>query len=223
MSEGLFGTQGAPYASFKGMGTHYEGKIVNTGQVHSRKYVPASQRAAGKQGDLEYWPDGKPKMTAIITVQTGLRDATIEGDDGERSIWISGKSMTDAVKAAVKQAGCSRRGIEIGGYFSITFTHETPPEEEGLNPTKHYAVEYRPPVQGAQDEINIVAPASTPAAVPQAAQQAYAGGNVAAQPSPAQAAQVASVASSNGMDLSALSPEARAAVEAMMAAQGGQQ
>jgi hypothetical protein len=67
---GLFGSTSAPYGNFKGLGTHYEGTVISVGQVQSRKYVPANQRAAGKQGELEFWPDGQKKMTAIITIQT---------------------------------------------------------------------------------------------------------------------------------------------------------
>lgn len=219
MSEALFQQQGAPYADFRAQGTHYEGPIIRTGQVQSRKFVPPHQRAAGKQGELEFWPDGKPKMTAIITIQTTLRDPSIEGDDGQRSLWIKGKSMTDSVKDAIKRAGAARRGMEVGGWLSMTFTHETEPEFDGGSPTKHYKVEYMPPEESPQDNINIVGQANTSTQVAQPVQQPVAAGNggsgTYAQPQAAPA--------QTTMDLSALSPEARAAVEAMLAQQGAQQ
>lgn len=179
MTDALFQSQSAPYADFKAPGQHYEGTVVGTGQVQSRKFVPPNQRAAGKQGDLEFWPDGKPKMTAIITLQTTLRDPNIPGDDGQRSLWIKGKSMTNSVKDAIRQAGAARSGIVVGGYLAMTYTHSDPePEFEGGTPTKHYAVEYRQPAPGAQppqDNINIVGGAPAPAQGYQAPQQAYSG------------------------------------------------
>jgi hypothetical protein len=211
MTDSLFGRQGAPYGNFKGQGTHYEGRIVRLSQIQSRKFVPPNQRAAGKQGELEFWPDGKPKMTAIVTIQTDQRDPSVADDDGQRSLWIKGKSMTDSVKDAIRDAGASRRGLEVGGYFSMTFTHETAPEFEGGSPTKHYAVAYTPPdASQAPQDAPLVA-AGTPVAdqPPQAPQQAPAG-----QAGPA--AQ---------FDVSNLTPQARAALEAMLAQQqgGGQQ
>jgi hypothetical protein len=182
MTESLFGRQGAPYGSFKGQGTHYEGRIVRLSQIQSRKFVPPNQRAAGKQGELEFWPDGK--------------------------------SMTDSVKDAIRDAGASRRGLEVGGYFSMTFTHETAPEFEGGSPTKHYAVAYTPPdASQAPQDAPLVA-AGTPVAdqPPQAPQQAPAGQNV-------------PLGGPAGFDVTNLTPQARAALEAMLAQQqgGGQQ
>jgi hypothetical protein len=269
MSDALFQSNSSPYGNFKSPGTNYQGTIMTTGQVHSRKFVPPNQRAAGKQGDLEYWPDGRPKMTAIITVQTNLRDPEVEGDDGQRSLWIKGKSMTNAVKGAIRAAGASKRGLEVGGWFSMTFTHETEPEFEGGSPTKHYEVQYivpennphRAQAQKGDPWANVqppddflVAPGTPvvqpPSAAPQrpsdpwatpAPQPQFGGPQGGAQgvPAPAyaqvQPPQVAQVvqpqapapAAPNplaGLDVNSMSPEARAALEAMLAQQqGGQQ
>lgn len=225
MSEALFAKQGAPYANFKGQGTHYEGTIVRLGQIQSRKYVPEKLRKQGVQGELEHWPDGKPKMTAIITIQTDQRDPEIQGDDGQRSLWIKGKSMTNAVQEAIAAAGASRRGVEVGGYFSMTFTHTTPPEFEDASPTKHYAVEYVLPENNSKrvdadpwaaaspPEGFIVAPGTPVAEEPsQAPQQAPVAGNG------------PSSVDLSGFDVSNMTPAAREALKAMIAAQsGGQQ
>jgi hypothetical protein len=225
---GLFGSTSAPYGNFKGLGTHYEGTVISVGQVQSRKYVPANQRAAGKQGELEFWPDGQKKMTAIITIQTDQRDPSIEGDDGARSIWVKGKSMTDAVKAAVSAAGARREGIVPGGYFSITFTHETPPEFDDASPTKHYAVEYRKPAQSASDEINIVGGAQAPATTPQAPQGGPAGsyapsarGSAPVDAAPVPVSAAAATPAFDPSQLAGMTPEAMAALQAMLAQQQG--
>ncbi len=205
MTDALFQQQGAPYFPFKSTGDHVEGPVVNIGQVQSKKFKPPN--ATGPD-ELETWPDGKPKMTAIITVQTDMRDPEIEGDDGQRSVWIKGKSMTDATKAAVKRSGAARRGIEVGGWFSMTFTHETP-NDWGGNPTKHYDVEYRPPLESAQESVNLVAPSAPTVQAPAGAQ----GGS--------QGASDASVAVAvPGLDLTSLNPEA---LEMLKRLTGGQQ
>lgn len=208
---GLFGSEGAPYANFPSPGTNYQGIVTRIGQQQGREFVPPSQRANGKQGALQFWPDGRPKMVAIITVQTDLRDPSIPGDNGERSIWIDGKSKTDSVKAAVRSAGAQREGILPGGWFSMTFTHTTPAEFEGGSPQKHYDVEYRPAQGSSTDGI--------------------VGGDTQVSPKPSQAPQQAVVAPATGagtsndanvvvlngnpIDLSTLSAEAAAAVKAL--------
>lgn len=153
MSEtGLFANESAPYAPFKTVGTTYEGTVVRTGKTQQRKFVPPGQRAAGVQGDLETWPDGRPKWVYIVTLQTDLRDPEIPGDDGMRSVWIAGKQMEDAVKKAVKESGASRDGIKPGGHFAMTFDHTTPNDWTDT-PTKHYTATYRPPAPGANTQI----------------------------------------------------------------------
>ena len=265
MTDALFQSQGAPYGNFKTPGVNYQGTIVAVGQVQSRKFNPKP----GEQGELEFWPDGKPKMTAIITIQTNLRDQTIEGDDGQRSIWVKGKSMTDSVKAALRKSGAARRGMEVGGWFSMTFTHETP-NDWGGNPTKHYDVEYVLPENNPQRHqavsdpwanveppSDFLVPPNAPVyGGPQQAPQPYAqqvpqgqpfgypqqqapqpyaqpapppyqapAPQVpAAAPQPPAAAPAAPAGSPAGFDTSGLSEEAKAAVQAMLAAQaGGQQ
>lgn len=189
MTEGLFGSTSSPYFPFKSPGDHVEGEVIGIGQVQSRTFNPKGQ------GDLEFWPDGKPKMTAIITVATDMRDPSIEADDGSRSIWVKGKSMTDAVKAAVRAAGAAREGIVVGGHFSMTFTHETA-NDWGGNPTKHYEVVYKRPSDS--ESTTIVAGVTEQA------------------PAPAQPAQANPLA---GMDLDSLPAEAKAALQAMLAGQ----
>jgi hypothetical protein len=232
---GLFATQGAPYAPFLHPGDVYQGVVTNIGQVQGKKFKPKGYTGPD---ELEVWPDGKPKMVAIVTVQTNLRDPEIPEDDGQRSIWIKGKSMNDTVRAAIKAAGASKVGIQIGGWFSMAFTHETP-NDPGMNPTKHYMVEYRPPtpealaanadpwstqalvqdVQAARQAPQAVQPsnminnapqATTPAPTPQAVQQPVAASQGTSEPE-------------MFPGFSQLPPDAQAKIKAMAAAQQGGQ
>lgn len=100
--------------------------------------------------ELEFWPDGKPKMQIVVKLQTDV----IEGDDdtGVRSLWLKGESQK-AVVTAIRQAGA--QGLERGGYLTITYyaAKENPPEpgKKKRYPTKLYRAQYtRPQGQGNQ-------------------------------------------------------------------------
>lgn len=156
---GLFANESAaPYAPFKTVGTEYSGIIVRASKLQATAYVPKAQRDAGKKGELLWFEEptatspGRPKWVVIITLQTDLRDPSIDDDDGQRSLWIKGKQMETAVKKALKEAGASAAGIKPGGWFRMKFTHETPTDGENVSATKHYEVTYRPPVAGANTD-----------------------------------------------------------------------
>jgi hypothetical protein len=217
MTDSLFGTQGAPYGNFKSPGTNYQGTIVRLSQVQSRKFVPEHLRKQGKQGELEFWPDMKPKMTAIVTIQTTLRDPSVQGDDGQRSVWIKGKHMTDAVKEGIRNGGAARRGLEVGGWFSMTYTHSDPePEFEGGTPAKNYEVEYRTPENNGAEGARAASQAAqdAPLVAPGTPVAGGTYGNAQAAPDDLDAR-----LSAAGFDVSSMTPQAKAALEAMLAAQ----
>jgi hypothetical protein len=156
---GLFADETAvPYAPFKTVGTEYSGIIVRASKRQATAYLPKAQREAGKKGDLLWWDPptatspGKPKWVVIITLQTDLRDPSIDDDDGRRSLWIRGKQMETAVKKALKEAGAAKEGIVEGGWLRMKFTHETPTDGEDVSPTKQYEATYRPPAPGANTD-----------------------------------------------------------------------
>lgn len=114
--------------------------------------------------ELDFWPDGNPKMTVV----TGVIDkATGEA----KSLWAPKPSSMFAAIVAAQQASGAQ--IAVGGTLVVTFTHEVPVEgKPHLNPAKQYQVTYTPPnpfagaPAFAQPEAGAVAP------VQQAAQAA---------------------------------------------------
>lgn len=174
---------GIPSAKFDSVGVSVGGTITD---------IAASQQTDFTTGEPKTWPNGEPMMQVVVSVATEIRDPQITDDDGVRKIYVKGKSLTAAVRDAVRRAGA--KGLENGGTLTVTYTGDGPQERRGINPPKLYAASY-----------------TKPTAV--AANAALMGGGDAA---PAPAARVSSPA---GFDTENLSPEARAAVEAMLAAQ----
>jgi hypothetical protein len=133
--EARFGSgSGAPSFKFGDTpGTTVSGIITHTDAIQSRKYGT---------NELEFWPSGDRKMIAILTVATDLRDPAIEDDDGQRAVWIRGKAMNEAVKAATRDAGA--KGVDVGGQLFIRFTG-LGKAEKGAQPPKLYEAGYRKP------------------------------------------------------------------------------
>ena len=87
-----------------------------------------------ESGDPATWPDGNPKMCAVIQVML----------DGERqSVWDQKPSaLFTAIGEAQQDAG---QRIAPGGTLTITLTGTKPNSKNTkLNDQKLYAVEYRP-------------------------------------------------------------------------------
>lgn len=80
--------------------------------------VEPEQERVYRSTDLAYWPDGKPRMRAVVTLQTTL--ATDENDDGQRLVPIPlyGKHR-ERLAAAVKEAGLT--DLEPGMSFGATW------------------------------------------------------------------------------------------------------
>lgn len=105
------------------------------------------------------WANGDPKMQLEVTLQTTLRDASIEDDDGQRRVFIKGKGLTDATREAVLKVG--GKGLEIGGTLTVTYSHDTKPTGGG-NAYREYKVVYQRP--DASAAFLGTEPAATPAA-----------------------------------------------------------
>ena len=120
----------APSLSFKGMpiGTTYVGRVLGpVTLVQSRDF---------ESGEPATWPDGNPKMAAVVRLD-------VNGET--RSVWAAKPSaMFAALVAAQKQAG---QRIGEGGTLHVRYTGEIP---NGKNPRLHaakqYACKYEPPV-----------------------------------------------------------------------------
>jgi hypothetical protein len=114
------------------------------------------------------WPDGRPMMQLVVTLQTDLRNDA--DDDGLRRIYVKGKSMTGAVRDAVRKAGA--KGLEVGGRLQVVYVGDGEVKKRGFNPPKLYLAQYaRPTTQEANAFLGLTPPA------PQQAPSPIAGGN----------------------------------------------
>jgi len=148
---------GAPAAKFPAVGSMVRGKITDltTGQ----------QRDFATQ-ELKTWKDGSPMMQAIITMQTDEHDPDIPNDDGKRRVFVSSKSMREAIRDAIIASG--QRELVIGGELAVAYVGDGQPEGN-LNPPKLYRAEYGPPALAAS---SLLGGSPQPAAAPQPAPQA---------------------------------------------------
>lgn len=94
-----------------GQGASVTGTIVNVEMRQARKY---------QSTDLDYWDDGKPKMQAVITLNTTLRDPSDSEDDGTRSISVNlWSGQKQALAAACKNSGVAEP--QSGQSFTATW------------------------------------------------------------------------------------------------------
>lgn len=191
---------GSPSFKFDQPGATITGTITDLQVTQSRTYDPT-----GGPGEPKTWPSGDPQMQLNITLQTTLRDPAVEDDDGRRRVYVDGRRIRDAVKAAFTAVGAP--GLEIGGEYTQTFTGYDPESKNPKNPAKLYAVRYARP-NAAAGFFNGTQPAAEPAPAP-VAQPAPAAQTAPAAASPAAPAvdQGALVAA-----LGNLPPEVRAAL-----------
>lgn len=188
---------GSPSFKFEVPGNSITGTITDLAVVQSRTYDPT-----GGPGEPRQWPSGDPMMQLNITLQTTLRNPSIEDDDGRRRVYVDGRRIRDAVKAAFTAVGAP--GLEIGGEYTQTFTGYDPESRNPKNPAKLYTVQYRRPNPTA-GFFNGQQPAAEPVAPPVARP---ASAPTAAAPAAAPAVDQAALAAA----LNNLSPEVRAAL-----------
>jgi hypothetical protein len=149
-NEALFGkNRGAPAWRWGAPGDSAQGVITA---------LSATQQRDMRTKELKYFPSGDPIMIALVTVQTGLHDPTLPADNGERTIWVSGRYMTKAVKDAMMRAGT--RELEVGGWFEVTYTHDGP-AERGLRPPRMFTAEYIPPTPEERSAAEAAAEAAS--------------------------------------------------------------
>jgi hypothetical protein len=142
---------GAKAAKFPTPGTVVTGPIVREPEV--------AQQTEFGTGKPLFWDDGKPRNQLVVQIQTGQRDD--DEDDGVRAIYIKGKSLTGAVREAVKAAGAP--GLEVGGVLAITYTGDGK-AERGM-PPKLYSATYRRATAQAANQF-LAAEAAPPAPAP---------------------------------------------------------
>jgi hypothetical protein len=151
---------GSPALKFETVGTSYTGTVAaeptSSQQTDFRTKVP------------ETWKDGSPKMQVLVQLSTTLRDPEKPEDDGTRTLYIKGKELTNAIRAAVRAAGAN--GIHTGGILTVAYIGDGQ-AETGLNPPKLYQANYQPP---ATSFAGVTGPATQAAAAAAAAAPAQA-------------------------------------------------
>lgn len=142
---------GAPSFKFERHGDLVKGKVVDV--------------ASGQQFDMKtnaplFWDDGNPRTQLIITLQTDLRDAQIEDDDGQRRIFAKKPSqMLRAINDAFQKAG-GRTITERGATLAVKYVSDEPSSRPGLSPAKVYVAQYLPAPAGADDLLSSATPAT---------------------------------------------------------------
>jgi hypothetical protein len=126
----LLASVSVPSISFKDakIGTSYTGTITDLQTVQVKDFAT---------GEPKYWDDGKPQLQIQVTLDTDLRDDSLEDDNGERRVYLFGQKLT-AAKQALKDSGLTK--FELGAKFTITFSGEKPAKTKGFNPVKLYEI-----------------------------------------------------------------------------------
>src|SRR5687768_5474607 len=98
-ADDLIHGSGLPYCKFNNVGDSVTGKVIK---------ADPRQAVDFKTGEPKFFKDNSPIMELVITLQTDLRDPTIEDDDGKRVLY-AGNRMLKAIKAAVREHGRSTK------------------------------------------------------------------------------------------------------------------
>jgi len=125
---------GSPALKFDQVGTIHTGTVVAEPTAVQQKDFRTQQP--------ETWPDGAPKMQVLVQISTDLRDPEKPEDDGTRTLYIKGKELTNAIRAAVRASGAN--GIHTGGTLTVQYVGDGQ-AQNGLNAPKLYAAQYQVP------------------------------------------------------------------------------
>ena len=126
----LLASVSVPSLSFKDVkiGTSYTGTITDLQTVQVRDFA---------SNEPKFWDDGKPQLQIQVTLDTDLRDDSIEDDNGERRVYLFGQKL-NAAKLALKESGLAK--FELGAKFTIKLSGEKPAKTKGFNPVKLYEI-----------------------------------------------------------------------------------
>jgi hypothetical protein len=133
---------GPPAVKFGEVGSYVDVRIINVAEVQSKDY---------DTDELEFWPDGKPKMHPRITgLVIGASGATVGNDDEERPVEVDELVSIYAQGArffAWRDAKKAHGAVSVGDVLRWKFDHtETPtnPKFKG-NPRKVFVGQLRSP------------------------------------------------------------------------------
>lgn len=161
-------------------------KFENIGQSHTGtvKAAPRErQQTKYNSTELDFWPNGDPKMQILVDLQTTLRED--HTDTGERTLYVASKHMKRAIGQAIRDAGVP--DLAPGGVLTVTYVGNDPASANPANPAKMYAAQYTAPSSpfAAQQPASQPVQPAPPQPAPPAPQPQY------QQPAPPQSAPVA--------------------------------
>ncbi len=147
--EFLMGSAKTPSVSWrnKPFGTTVTGNVARASKVMQQRDV--------ETGDPLWWDEAKTQPRNQLVVYLDLGVIHPDGEefpdhDGVWALYVKGKSLTEAVRSAVRGSG--RKGLEIGGRLSVTLTGEGKAQNKAFNPPKLFTASYVPPAASAGDE-----------------------------------------------------------------------
>lgn len=125
---------GAPGISWEKVGQQVEGEVLAIDQKQDTDFTTKAP---------VFWPDGRPKMVPIFTIQTSIRDS--DEDDGIRAIWARAGIFT-AIRKALQEAfkpGKPSDEAVIGGHLKVRFNATEPAKG---SPRKLFIAKFTRPV-----------------------------------------------------------------------------
>jgi hypothetical protein len=117
------------------VGEFVEGTVLESQPVQAKDY---------ETNALKNWDDGSPMMQLVITLQTDLRDPTIEKDDGRRRVFLRwwGSDRQNVIDAVQRQGD---QFVRDGAWLRVTFTGYGEQKDRKLNAPKIYGIDYKAP------------------------------------------------------------------------------
>lgn len=159
----LLGGRVTPSASFKGQfPVRWAGTVEDVTRNPAYEYDPSKPNNRGKQ---KFWDDGNPVMNVWVTLQTEVRDPSVQGDTGRRVLVLDSRNKLEAVQQAVRESGSS---FAKGGTLDIEWYGVDPNGKNPDNLPKLYRARYQGPTfdsalaQGGQSQTE-TAPPTQPA------------------------------------------------------------
>jgi hypothetical protein len=147
--EFLMGSAKTPSISWrnKPIGHTVAGSIARESRVMQQRDV--------ETGAPLWWDEAmtQPRNQLVVYLDLGVIHPSAEefpDHDGVWALYVKGKSLTEAVRSAVRGSG--RKGLEIGGRLSVTLTGEGKAQNKAYNPPKLYIASYVPPADAASSD-----------------------------------------------------------------------
>lgn len=131
--EGFF-NGGGPALKFPVKGTSWTLTLTEEPEV--------TQQTNFDSGELEFWPDGKPKMQMILRGTVPANQREDDEDDGERRLFVK-SGLVKALRQAMRTAKV--KAPAPGGVLTVVYVKDGPKPARGY-PAKVYEASYVPPV-----------------------------------------------------------------------------